>query len=94
MKEARMEKKLIQACRTYGVKSIKGDARQHAGYPDRVIYNTKRGLIHHVELKADTNYKQTVLQNQWEMIIKQSGGDYFLINGVTELNEYINKYLK
>lgn len=94
MLEKNLEKKLTTACRKYGIKTVKGDSRQNAGFPDRIIFNKKAGVIHYVELKADTEYKQTELQKHWQDIIELSGGKYLLLNGVEEVNEYIEKYVK
>lgn len=94
MLEKNLEKKLMTACRKYGIKTVKGDARQNAGFPDRIVFNPNSGVIHYIELKADTYYKQTESQKYWQDIIESSGGRYILLNGVDEVNAYIETYVK
>jgi hypothetical protein len=92
--EKALELKLLRACKKSKIIIIKGDSRNNGGFPDRIIFNYKMNIIHYVELKNETYYKQTVLQKRWQNIIESSGGKYFLINGDTELTIYIDTFIK
>lgn len=94
MLERMIEQRLIYACKKHKIKTIKGDAKNNKGFPDRIIFNHYLHAILYVEIKNDSYYKQTPLQKEWEMIIKNSGGHFFLVNGIDEMNDFINKYIR
>ena len=92
--ERSLEQKFIVQCRKNKVKTMKGDARNNIGFPDRVVFIHQIKEIHFVEFKNETYYSQTIPQKHWQDIIEKAGGKYFLINGEEEMNNYINKYIK
>lgn len=94
MIEQRVEQMLVDACNSVRIKAIKGNANGNIGYPDRIVYQTNTGNIYHVEVKrGKTGYKQTRKQFEWQKRIEKSGGTYFLISGVEEMNSFINEYI-
>lgn len=92
--EDALEKRFCKVCKENGIKTIKGNAHNNKGFPDRMVFGQKNRFIHYVELKNGTYYKQTILQAEWQKIIEESGGNYFLLNGDKEVNDYLDKYVK
>lgn len=92
--EKALEQRLIRACKKSKIVIVKGDTRNNSGFPDRIIFNHLLGIVHFVELKNETYYKQTIPQKRWQNIIETSGGKYFLINGDNELDMYINIFIR
>jgi hypothetical protein len=93
MNEKQLERKLFNACKKVKIWCIKGDSKNNVGFPDRVIFDTRNNQIYYVELKNDTYYDLTYMQKLWANIIKASGGQWFLINGEKELEDFIEKYI-
>ncbi len=84
---------LLEACKTKKLKTIRVDPKQYNGFPDRVVFNTVVGEIHYIEEKNETYYERTHNQKVWAKIIKACNGKYFLIDGETEMREYIRRYI-
>lgn len=67
-----------------------GNPKGLKGFPDRVIFASK---IYFVELKLgkenDSYYKQTQMQEKWELQINQTKNRYFLINTRNEIDELV-----
>lgn len=92
--EVGVERLLIDACKEYKIYQHKGNSSHLRGFPDRVIYNQYTKKILHVEVKYGSSYKQTKMQKRFQRIIEEAGGNYFLITGVQEMREFIDKHIK
>lgn len=92
--ESAVEKKLVNACRKTGIKSIKGKSRNCKGFPDRIVFNTKKHEVYYIEIKNQTYYEQQATQKDWQKIIEASGAKYFLIDGDDEMNVFIKEHIK
>jgi hypothetical protein len=92
--EKQVEALLVKACKTKGFKCIKGSVIYNAGFPDRIVFNTKTKNIFYIEVKNEGYYKLTPLQLEWKKIIQESGGSWFMINGEDEMITFINTYIK
>lgn len=92
--ERSLEHRFTVACRKNKVRTVKGESRNNVGFPDRIVFNPKRGYIHYIEFKNDTYYKQTPTQQFWQNLIKMSGGEYFLLNGDKDLEDYLNTHIR
>lgn len=93
-REDNLETRFIKLCKLNGFRTIKVDPKKYDGFPDRIVFNTKIGEIHYIELKNNTYYERTHNQKEWAKIIIASGGIYFLLDGDEDVNAYIKKYLE
>lgn len=92
--EKQVEAMLVKACKIENIKCIKGWAENNVGFPDRIVFHTKKKEIYYVEVKNETSYKLTPLQRLWLTTISDSGGKYFLVNGEKEMEAFINTYIR
>ncbi len=84
--ETALEKRFNTELAKIGVRTVKGNAMFNKGFPDRMVFADK---VYYVELKNDTYYGQTKLQKEWQRIIEQSRGTYYLLNGDAEVEAFI-----
>jgi hypothetical protein len=92
--EKHLEAQFLRFCKLYDVKAVKGHPRSNIGFPDRIVFNRKRKTIHFIEFKNETYYKQTYPQVMWEQWIRESGGNFFVINGEQAMLDYVDKYIR
>lgn len=92
--EKQVEAMLVKACKIENFRCIKGWSENNIGFPDRIVFNTRKKQIYYVEVKNETSYKLTELQRLWLMTIVNSGGQYFLINGEKDMEAFINTYIR
>ena len=89
-----VEDMLVKACKRLGIRCPKGKSKNNKGYPDRIVYHRIRHEIYHVEVKNQTYWEQQVLQKEWQVHIEESGGKYFLIDGVEEMKQFIERWIE
>jgi hypothetical protein len=92
--EKQVEQMLVRACKEYGIKCIKGSSENNKGFPDRVVFHTKKGVIYYVEVKNEGYYKMTDIQEYWRKIIIESGGLHFTITGEKEMEAFIQTHIR
>lgn len=91
--EKKIEQLLIRACQKAKIECVKSE-KIARGFVDRIVFNHHTGEIHFLEIKGGFYYQQTKHQKDWEDKITKCGGKYFYINGVDEMQKYIENYIK
>lgn len=90
--ENNVENYLVRKCKILGFHSVKSETITK-GFVDRIIFAKEKGIFY-VEIKNKTNYQQKKIQKHWMNIIKQSGGKYFIIDGIEEMKQFIKEELE
>lgn len=88
--ELRLEKHLILLLERKGIFNFKGNPTNLKGFPDRLVFADK---IYFVELKVGkldgSRYGQTAMQKWWQKKITQANGNYVLLKGMREIEEWV-----
>lgn len=89
--ETELENHLESLLDAKGIFHIKGISRGLKGFPDRQIFAHK---IFYVEVKLGKElgsyYKQTKMQKWWQKTIEASNGNYVLLTGIKEVEDFVN----
>jgi len=88
-----VEKMLVDACAIRGIRCIKGKTAIGTGFPDRIVFHRFRKKIYYIEVK-NQNYEQQLDQKEWEKHIRESGGEFFLIDGPVEMKRFIKGFIE
>jgi hypothetical protein len=87
--ELSVEKRLVDILKRRGIFSIKGNSYNMKGFPDRLVFADQ---IYYVEVKLGKEegsyYGQQPMQKWWEEKIKSSKGNYVLLKGLREVEEW------
>lgn len=86
-----VEAKLIRKLKELGVFNCKGNPKQLKGFPDRMVFVNNHIIF--VECKAGKElgsyYGQTPLQKKWQKQIEASGSRYFIVEGASGVDSFI-----
>ena len=90
MNEKYVEDRLVELLERKGIFSIKGNPYNMKGFPDRLVFADK---IYFVEIKLGKEmgsyYGQIPLQKWWQRKIEASNGNYVLLKGLREIEEFV-----
>lgn len=89
VREATVERKLVEGCRKAGAHAWKFVSPGRAGVPDRIVLLPGGGVIF-VELKT-TRGKPTELQKRTQQLLRELGMDVRILHGTVEVNEFLQE---
>lgn len=79
----------------YDIQHFKGNPYNLKGFPDRMVFGDE---IYFVEIKVGKDggsyYEQTPTQKYWQKLISRSLGNYVLLTGKEEIEEFVEKIKK
>lgn len=88
MREASIERRLVEGVKRLGGRAWKWVSPGHAGVPDRII--TLGGRVIFVELKTETG-RPTPLQLQTHAELRRTGCDVRVLYGLAEVNDFLEE---
>ncbi len=89
LNELNIEKRLVDILKRRGIFNVKGNSYNMKGFPDRLVFADE---IYFVEVKLGKEegsyYGQQPMQKWWEDKITKSKGNYVLLKGMKEVEEW------
>jgi hypothetical protein len=89
LNELNIEKRLVEILKRRGIFNVKGNSYNMKGFPDRLVFADE---IYFVEVKLGKEegsyYGQQPMQKWWEDKITKSKGNYVLLKGLREVEEW------
>ena len=89
LNELNIEKRLVEILKRRGIFNVKGNSYNMKGFPDRLVFADE---IYFVEVKLGKEegsyYGQQPMQKWWEDKITKSKGNYVLLKGLKEVEEW------
>jgi hypothetical protein len=87
--ELYVEKRLVDILKRRRIFNVKGNSYNMKGFPDRLVFADE---IYFVEVKLGKEegsyYGQQPMQKWWEETITKSKGNYVLLKGLKEVEEW------
>ena len=87
--ELYVEKRLVDILKRRRIFNVKGNSYNMKGFPDRLVFADE---IYFVEIKLGKEegsyYGQQPMQKWWEETITKSKGNYVLLKGLKEVEEW------
>jgi hypothetical protein len=92
LNEINIEKRLVDILKRRSIFNVKGNSYNMKGFPDRLVFADE---IYFVEVKLGKEegsyYGQQPMQKWWEEKITKSKGNYVLLKGMKEVEEWAEK---
>ncbi len=86
--ELYVEKRLVDILKRRGIFNVKGNSYNMKGFPDRLVFADEIYFVEIKLTKEESEYGQQPMQKWWEDKITASKGNYVLLKGLREVEEW------